>query len=249
MKIVVVGGTGLIGSKLVSKLRQLGHIVIAASPTSGVDTITGEGLQEALRGADVVVDASNSPSFKDRSVMEFFQRSTMNLLTAGIYAGVKHHIALSVVGTDRMPESGYFRAKLAQEDMINTSGIPYSILRSTQFFEFAARIAQAGTIGEEVYISPAAIQPIASEEAVLALADLVQGPPVMGIVEVAGPVRMPMFELIHYYLNAIEDSRQVVEDGEALYFGAKLDDGSLVPGDNPRLGKIKYEDWFHAQLV
>jgi uncharacterized protein YbjT (DUF2867 family) len=249
MKIVVVGGTGLIGSKLVSKLRQLGHIVIAASPTSGVDTITGEGLQEALRGADVMVDASNSPSFKDRSVMDFFQRSTMNLLTAGIYAGVKHHIALSVVGTDRMPESGYFRAKLAQEDMINTSGIPYSILRSTQFFEFAARIAQAGTIGEEVYISPAAIQPIASDEAVLALADLALGQPAYGIVEVAGPVRMPMFELIHYYLNAIEDSRQVVEDENALYFGAKLDDASLVPGANPRLGKIKYEDWFHAQLV
>ncbi len=249
MKIVVVGGTGLIGSKLVDKLRQLDHIVIAASPTTGIDTITGEGLQEAMQDTDVVVDVSNPPSFKDKTVMDFFQRSTLNLLTAGVYSGVKHHIAMSIVGADRLPESGYLRAKLAQEALIQGARIPYSILRSTQFFEFAGRIAQAGTIGEEVYISPAAFQPIAADEAVSALTDLVLGAPLNAIAEVAGPVRMPMYELIHYYLNAIEDSRQVVEDEEALYFGAKLNDASLVPGDNPRLGKIKYEDWFHAQLV
>lgn len=249
MKIVVVGGTGLIGSKLVDKLRQLGHVVIAASPATGIDTITGEGLQEAMRGTDVVVDVSNSPSFEGKAVMEFFQRSTMNILTAAVYAGVKHHIAMSVVGSDRLTESDYMRAKVAQEDLISLSGIPYSILRSTQFFEFAGRIAQAGTIGEEVYISPAAFQPIAADEVVSALIDLVQEPPLNAIVEVAGPVRMPIYELIRYYLNAIEDSRQLVMDAQAPYFGAVLNDESLVPGDNPRLGKIKYEDWFHAQLV
>lgn len=249
MKIVVVGGTGLIGTKLVDKLRQLDHSVIAASPTTGIDTITGEGLQEAMQDTDVVVDVSNAPSFKDKSVMDFFQRSTLNLLTAGVYSGVKHHIAMSIVGADRLPESGYLRAKLAQEALIKGARIPYSILRSTQFFEFAGRIAQAGTTGEEVQISPAEFQPIASDEVVSALAEIVLGAPLNATVEVAGPVRMPMVEFIRYYLNATEDSRRLISNEHALYFGAELNDGSLVPGEHPRLGKIKYEDWFTAQLA
>ncbi|HET6993420.1 MAG TPA: SDR family oxidoreductase [Chitinophagaceae bacterium] len=249
MKIVVIGGTGLIGSKLVNKLRQLDHTVIPASPDSGVNTITGEGLSEVLRDADVVVDVSNSPSFEDKAVMNFFQTSTMNLLTAASYAVAKHYVALSVVGSDRLPDSGYLRAKIAQEDLIRESGMPYSILRSTQFFEFAARIAKDATIGEEVHISPAAFQPIASEETVSTLAEIVVGSPLNTIVEVAGPVRMPMSDFIRYYLDSTEDSRELVEDRHARYFGAELNDKSLVPGENPRLGKIKYEDWFKKQLV
>lgn len=249
MKIVVIGGSGLIGSQLVNKLSQLDHTVIAASPASGINTITGEGLNEALKDADAVVDVSNSPSFEDKAVLEFFQKSTMNLVTAEAYAGVKHHIALSVVGADRLPDSGYLRAKLAQEELIKESGIPYSILRSTQFFEFADKIAQAGTIGGEVHVPPAVFQPISSKEAVAALADIVIGKPLNTIVEVAGPVPMPMYEFIRYYLDATEDSRQLVSDEHALYFGTQLNDESLVPGKNPRLGKIKYEDWFNTQLV
>jgi uncharacterized protein YbjT (DUF2867 family) len=247
MKITVIGGTGLIGSKLVSKLRQLDHIVIPASPNEGVNTITGEGLKDALNDVDVVVDVSNSPSFEDKAVMDFFQRSTMNLLTAAIYAGVKHFVALSVVGSERLPDSGYLRAKLMQEELIKESGIAYSILRSTQFFEFAARIAQSGTTGNEVHVSTAAFQPIAADEVVAALADVVTGPPKKAIVEVAGPVRMPMSEFIRYYLDSTEDSRQLVADEHMKYFGAELTDESLVPGDNARLGAIKYEDWFSAQ--
>jgi uncharacterized protein YbjT (DUF2867 family) len=249
MKIVVIGGTGLIGSKLVDKLRQLEHTVIAASPASGINTITGEGLNEVLKDADTVVDVSNSPSFEDDDVMDFFRKSTMNLVTAEAYAGVKHHVALSVVGADRLPGSGYLRAKVAQEDLIKVSGVPYSILRSTQFFEFADRIAQSATIGEEVHISPAVFQPIASDEAVAALADIVVGVPLNNTVEVAGPVRMPVYEFIRHYLNATEDSRQLVSDEHALYFGTELNDESLVPGENPRLGTIRYEDWLKAQLV
>jgi uncharacterized protein YbjT (DUF2867 family) len=249
MKIVVIGGSGLIGSKLVNKLRQVGHTVIAGSPATGINTITGEGLTEALKDTDVVVDVSNSPSFEDKAVMEFFQTSTANLLTAEAYAGVKHHVALSVVGTDRLPASGYLRAKLLQEDLIKKSGISYSILHSTQFFEFAASIAKSGTIGEEVHISTGAIQPVASDEVVDALMDIVVGAPLNAIVEVAGPVRMPMHEFIGYYLKATEDSRQLVPDAHALYFGTELNDESLVPGENPRLGKIKYEDWFSTQLI
>jgi uncharacterized protein YbjT (DUF2867 family) len=249
MKIVVIGGSGLIGSKLVAKLRQLGHTVIAASPQSGVNTITGEGLPKALKEADVVVDVSNSPSFEDKAVMEFFQTSTANLLTAEAFAGVKHHVALSVVGADRLPDSGYLRAKLAQEELIRKSGIPYSILRSTQFFEFAAGIANAGTIGQEVHISPAEFQPIASDETVAALADIVIGAPLNAIAEVAGPMRMPMSEFIRHFLEATEDPRQLVMDKHALYFGTELKDESLVPQENPRLGTINYEDWLHTQLV
>jgi len=249
MKIVVIGGTGLIGSKLVNKLRQLDHIVIPASPESGVNTITGEGLREVMQDTDVVVDVSNSPSFEGNAVLDFFRRSTMNLLTAETYAGVKHHVALSIVGADRLPDSSYLRAKLAQEDLIKLSGISYSILRSTQFFEFAGRIAQSATVGNEVRVSPAAFQPIAADETVAALTDIAVGKPLNTMMEVAGPVRMPMYEFIRYYLNATEDSRQLVADEHALYFGAELNDESLVPGENPRLGKIKYENWFNAQLV
>ncbi|MES1217815.1 MAG: SDR family oxidoreductase [Bacteroidota bacterium] len=249
MKIVVIGGTGLIGSKLVSKLRQLAHTVISASPESGVNSITGEGLNEALKDADVVVDVSNSPSFEDKAVMDFFQRSTMNLLTAATYAKVKHYIALSIVGTDRLPGSGYLRAKFAQEELIRESGIPYSILRSTQFFEFAARIAKEGTIGNEVHISTGIIQPIASDETVAALTDVVINQPLNATVEVGGPVRMPMFEFIRYYLTETEDSRQLIADEHALYFGVELNETSLITGDDARLGKIKYEDWFRTQLV
>lgn len=249
MKIVVIGGTGLIGSKLVDTLLQVGHTVVAASPSTGVNTITGEGVNETLKETDVVVDVSNSPSFEDKAVMDFFQRSTMNLVTAGSYAGVKHYVAMSVVGANRLPDSGYLRAKIMQEDIIKESGLPYTILRSTQFFEFAAAIAKAGSVGEEVHIPSAAFQPIAADEVVAALADLVVGKPQNAIVEVGGPVRMPMSEFIRYYLDATEDSRQLVVDDHARYFGTELNDESLVPGENPRLGKIKYEDWFSRQLV
>ena len=248
MKIVVIGGSGLIGSRLVNKLSQLGHTVIPASPASGVNTITGEGLHEVLNETDVVVDVSNSPSFEDKAVLEFFKTSTINQVTAEAYAGVKHHVAMSIVGADRLPDSGYLRAKLAQEELIRKSGIPYSILRSTQFFEFAGKIAEAGTIGQEIHIPTAVFQPIASEEVVEALTAIVVGAPLNGTTEVAGPVAMPMSEFIRYYLEATEDSRQLIEDNHARYFGAELNDGSLVPGENPRLGKIKYEDWFKTQL-
>jgi uncharacterized protein YbjT (DUF2867 family) len=249
MKIVVIGGTGLIGSKLVNKLIQLGHVVIAASPQSGINTITREGLDVALENADVVVDVSNSPSFADREVLEFFRTSTINLLTAEAYAGVKHHVAMSVVGSDRLPDSGYLRAKVAQEDLIKQSSIPYSILRSTQFFEFAGRIAEAGTVGETVHISPALFQPIASAEVVDALVDVVLAAPVNGTVEVAGPVSMPMHDFIRHYMGETGDTRQLIADPDSLYFGAALNDQSLVPGKNPRLGKIRYEDWFKNQMV
>jgi uncharacterized protein YbjT (DUF2867 family) len=249
MKIVVIGGSGLIGSKLVDKLRQLDHNVIAASPQTGINTITGEGLKEVLKDADVVVDVSNSPLFEDKAVLEFFQKSTMNLLATGADAKIKHHVAMSVVGADRLPDSGYLRAKVAQEKLIRESGIPYTILRSTQFFEFADKIAQSATIGNEVHISPAVFQPVSSDEVVSALADVVIGEPLNTTVEVAGPVPMPMSGFIGYYLKATDDSRQLVADKHALYFGTELNDESLVPGENSRLGMIKYEDWLEAQLA
>ncbi|MFA6059884.1 MAG: SDR family oxidoreductase [Taibaiella sp.] len=249
MKIVVIGGSGLIGSRLVNRLRQLEHTVISAFPESGINTLTNEGLQEALRGTDVVVDVSNAPSFEDMAAMDFFQTSTRNQFAADIYGDVKHHIVLSVVGADRLRDSGYMRAKVAQEELIKASGVPYTILRSTQFFELANRIIEAGTIGEEVHISPAAFQPIASDEVVSALTDIVLGAPMNATVEVAGPVCMPMYEFIRYYLNETEDSRQLVEDKQALYFGAELNDESLVPDNDARLGKMQYEQWFLAKLV
>lgn len=249
MKIVVIGGSGLIGSKLVDRLSQFDHIVLSASRQSGINTITGEGLNEVLENADVVVDVINARSFEGTAVLDFFKRSTINLLTAEAYAGVKHHIALSVVGADRLTDSSYFQAKLAQEELIKDSGMPFSILRSTQFYELAARIAQAGTIGEEVYVSPVAIQPVAAEEVVEALTDMALGAPLNATAEIAGPVLMPIYEFIRYYLTNTEDSRQLVMNEHARYFGAALTDESLVPGKNPRLGKIKYEDWFTYQLV
>jgi len=247
MKIVVIGGSGLIGTKLVRRLRQKGHEVVAASPNSGVNTITGEGLAEALAGAQVVVDVANSPSFEDGAVLEFFQTSGRNLLAAEAKAGVKHHVALSVVGSDRMPDSGYLRAKMAQEHLIKASKIPYTIVRSTQFFEFVNGIAQSATVGQTVRLSPAHLQPIASDDVVAALADATQGAPVNGMIEIAGPERIPLDELARRFLRATKDARQVVADAHARYFGAELNDRSLTPGDSPRLGSIRFDDWLsHA---
>jgi len=249
MKIVVIGGSGLIGSKLVNKLRQLDNEVISASLESGVNTITGDGLSEVLRDAHKVIDVSNSPSFEDDAVMEFFQKSTLNQLTAEASNDVKCHIALSIVGADRLPKSGYMRAKVAQEGLIKKSGIHYSILRSTQFFEFAARIAKDATTGNEVHISSGAFQPIASDEVVAALADIAIGASLNATVEIGGPERMPMAEFIRYYLTATGDSRKVIADEHALYYGTELHGEELVPGENARLGKIKYENWLSTQLA
>jgi uncharacterized protein YbjT (DUF2867 family) len=243
MKIVVIGGSGLIGTKLVSRLREKGHEVVAASPNSGVNTITGEGLADALAGAQVVVDVANSPSFEDRAVLEFFQTSGRNLLGAEAVAGVRHHVALSVVGSDRLPDSGYLRAKLAQENLIKAAKIPYTIVRSTQFFEFVPGIAQSATAGQTVRLSPAQLQPIGSDDVADAMADATLGAPINGTIEIAGPERIPLDELARRFLRATQDKRQVVADAHARYFGAELDDQSLTPGDNPRLGSIRFEDW------
>ncbi|SFW13485.1 SDR family oxidoreductase [Nitrosovibrio sp. Nv17] len=243
MKIVVIGGTGLIGSNLVNRLRQDGHEVVAASPNTGVDTITQEGLAEALAGAEVVVDVANSPSFEDRAVLEFFETSSRHLLAAEADAGVKHHVALSVVGSDRLPHSGYLRAKMAQEDLIRASGIPYTILRSTQFFEFIDSIIKRSTDGETVRLSPALMQPVASDDTAAALADLAIAPPVTGIVEIAGPERFPLDQLARRYLAANGDNRPVIADVHARYFGVELNDESLTPADNPWLGSIHFQDW------
>ena len=243
MKIVVIGGTGLIGSKLVNKLRQLGHEVVAASPSSGVNSITGEGLAEAFAGAQVVVDVTNSPSWEDKAVMEFFVTSTRNQLAAESAAGVGHHVALSVVGTDRLLASGYFRAKIAQEDMIKASGVPYTILRSTQFFEFVGGIAQEATDGQTVRLPSALMQPIVSDDVAAALADIALGAPVNGTVEVAGPEPIRLDELVRRYLNANRDTRQVITDPRARYYGLEVNDQSLTPGDNPRIGPTRYEEW------
>jgi uncharacterized protein YbjT (DUF2867 family) len=242
MKIVVIGGTGLIGSKLVSLLRGKGHEVLAASPDSGVNTITGEGLPEALAGAQVVVDVANSPSFEDAAVLKFFETSGRNLLAAEQRAGVRHHVALSIVGTDRI-DSGYMRAKVAQETLIKSSGVPYSILRSTQFFEFIGRIAPPSTNGEGVRVSSALFQPIVSNDVVAALADVTLGPPVNGIVEVGGPERFRMDDLVRRVLRANGDKREVIGDVHARYFGAEIDDQSLVAGPGARIGARRFEDW------
>ncbi|MEY9325135.1 SDR family oxidoreductase [Sinorhizobium fredii] len=244
MKIVIIGGTGLIGSKTVDRLRKQGHEVIAASPNTGVNTITGEGLAEALAGTDVVIDLANSPSFEDKAVMEFFETSGRNLLAAEKVAGVRHHIALSVVGTERLQESGYFRAKLAQERLIKASGIPYTIVHSTQFMEFLGGIAQSGTVGETVHLSPAYVQPIASDDVADAMADVALARPVNGTIEIAGPERSRLSDLVGRYLKAMGDARKIEPDPEARYFGARLEDGSLVSDNNPRLGRITFEEWF-----
>lgn len=244
MKIVIIGGTGLIGSKTTERLRAKGIQVIAASPNTGVNTITGEGLAEALAGTDVVLDLANSPSFEDKAVMEFFETSGRNLLAAEKAAGVKHHIALSVVGTDKLQESGYFRAKLAQEKLIREAGIPYTIVHSTQFMEFLGGIAQSALVEGKVHLSPAFVQPIASDDVADAMADVALQPPVNGLIEIAGPERFRLNELVARYLEATGDARQVVADPKAKYFGAHLEDRTLVSDNNPRLGKIGFEQWF-----
>ncbi|WLI14830.1 MULTISPECIES: SDR family oxidoreductase [Pseudomonas] len=243
MKIVVIGGTGLIGSKLVQNLRERGHDVLAAAPSTGVNSITREGLAQAMDGADIVVDVANAPSWEDQAVLDFFETSSRNLLAAEAAAGVRHHVALSIVGSERLPENGYFRAKVAQENLIKASGIPYTILRATQFFEFVGGIAQAATVGEEVCVSPALIQPMASDDVVAALAEVTLAAPVNGTVEVAGPEAMPLDELVRRFLRATQDTRKVVPDVHARYFGSVLDDQSLTPGKNPRLGAIRFEGW------
>jgi uncharacterized protein YbjT (DUF2867 family) len=243
MKIVVIGGSGLIGSNVVNRLRQHGHEVVAASPKSGVNTLTGEGLAEALAGAQVVVDVANSPSFEAKAVLEFFETSGRNLLAAEKAAGVGHHVALSVVGTERLLDSGYFPAKLAQEKLIKDSGIPYTILRATQFFEFVGAIVQSGTDGDAIRLSPALIQPIASDDVAAALADLAVAPPLNGTVEVAGPEPLPIDKLARQYLAAKGDSREVIADVHARYFGAAINDRSLTPGEHPRLGQTRFENW------
>lgn len=243
MKIVVIGGSGLIGSKLVNILRGRGHEVVAASPSSGVNTITGEGLTEALTGAEVVVDVANAPLWEDKAVLEFFETSGRNLLAAESAAGVKHHVALSVVGTDRLLESGYFRAKMAQEKLIKAAKIPFTIVRATQFFEFVGAIAQSATDGQTVRLPPAQMQPIVSDDVAAALADVAVAEPVDGIVEIAGPEKIPMDELVRRFLVARHDSRHVMSDPHAGYFGTPVNDRSLTPGENPRIGKTSFADW------
>jgi uncharacterized protein YbjT (DUF2867 family) len=243
MKIVVIGGSGLVGSKTVERLRNKGHEAVAASPNSGVNTITGEGLAEALGGAQVVVDLANSPSFEDEAVLEFFETSGRNLATAEAAAGVKHHVALSVVGTERLQGSGYFRGKLAQEKLIKGAGIPYTIVRSTQFFEFMGAIAQAGTVGQSVHVSSAYVQPIAADDVADAMADAALATPLNGTIEIGGPERVRLSELVGQLLTVTKDTRKVIADAHAPYFGVELTDRSLVPGDNARIGATRFGDW------
>jgi len=246
MKIVVIGGSGLIGTKLVNRLRKQGHEVVAASPKSGVNAITGEGLAEALAGAQVVVDVANSPSFEDKAVLKFFETSGRNLLAAEKAAGVRHHVALSVVGTDRLLESGYFRAKMAQENLIKASKIPYTIVRATQFYEFVGAIAQFSTVGQTVRLSSALAQPIGSDDVAAAMADVAVGPPLNGTIEIAGPERIPLDQLVGRFLTATQDPRKVVTDAHARYFGIGVNDQSLTPGSNARIGQTSFETWLSS---
>jgi uncharacterized protein YbjT (DUF2867 family) len=243
MKIVVIGGSGLIGSKLVKRLRDAGHDPLPASPDSGVDTLTGAGLHEALEGAETVVDVSNAPAWDDAAVMDFFQTSSRNILAAETAAGVKHHVVLSVVGTDRLQDSGYFRAKLAQEEAVKAASVPYTILRATQFFEFLGRIADSSTDGDTVRLPPVLVQPEAADDVAAALADVAVSAPVNGIVELAGPEPFRFDELARRVLSAKNDPRRVTADVHARYFGAELGEHSLIPGDNPRLAPTRFEDW------
>jgi uncharacterized protein YbjT (DUF2867 family) len=249
MKIVVIGGSGLIGSQLVDRLRGCGNEVVAASPNTGVNTLSGEGLAEALAGAEVVVDVANSPSFEDDAVMDFFLTSGRNQLAAEKAAGVKHHVALSVVGTQRMVESGYLRAKAAQENLIAMSSIPYSILQSTQFFEFVERIVQGAFDGEVYRLSPALMQPIVSYEVVAALAEITLGAPLNATAEIGGPEAIPLDELARQLLSARGDARPIVPDAHARYFGAELNDQSLVPGAGARLGSLTFGDWLRQSIA
>jgi len=243
MKILVIGGTGLIGSKTVSILRRGDHEVVAASPKSGVNTITGEGLKEALAGAQVVIDLANSPSFEDKAVLEFFQASGRNLHPAEAAAGIRHHVALSIVGTDRSPDNGYFRAKVAQEQLIEASGLPYTIIRSTQFLEFLGGIAASSADGNMVRLSPGLFQPIAADDVAAIVAEVALAAPRNGIVEIAGPHRAPFCEIVARYMKAVGDSREVVRDPEARYFGGRVEERSLVPLGEARLGRITLDEW------
>src|ERR1700756_1835178 len=252
MKIVVIGGTGLIGSKLVTKLREHGHEAVAAAPNTGVNTLTGEGLAEALKGASVVVDVSNSPSWDDAAVLNFFETSTRNLLTYEAAAGVGHHVALSVVGTQLLSESGYFRAKIAQEKLITESSIPYTIVHATQFFEFLKGLADISMVGDKVHLPSALFQPMAADDVASAVASVAVGQPVNGIIEIGGPEQFRVDELVRRRLASLNDSREVIADPNARYSGAKLSERTLVPGNNARLGETRFEHWLtqpaaHAQ--
>ncbi|WP_307544978.1 SDR family oxidoreductase [Streptomyces sp. V3I8] len=247
MKVVVIGGTGLIGSKLVARLDEHGHEAVAAAPGTGVDTLTGEGLAEVLRGASVVVDVSNSPSFEDEAVLEFFRTSTGNLVKAAAQAGVTHHVALSVVGTERLQESGYFRAKQAQEELIKGSGIPYSIVHATQFFEFMKGITAAATEGGTVRLAPVGIQPIASDDVAAAVGRTAAGEPLGGVLEIAGPDVFQLDELVREALTAENDPRTVVADPKAPYFGAVLQETTLLPGPGARIAETRFTDWVARQ--
>lgn len=251
MKIVVIGGTGLIGTKVAASLRQRKHEVIAASPQTGINTITREGLAEAMQGTDVVIDLSNSPSFEDNAVLEFFTTSGRNLLAAAINAGVKHHIALSIVGVDQMQNVGYMRAKIAQEDLIKRSGVPYTILRSTQFLEFLAGIANQATKDNEVHISDVLFQPISSDDVAAFVAEAAVGTPANGTIEIAGPERFTMPEIVERFLKDTNDRRQVIYNSDNNYYGGKIPKAALVPADNnsAKLGAIKYEKWLSKQAI
>ena len=244
MKFVIIGGSGLIGSKVCKNLQDLGHEVISASPSSGINIISGEGLADALKGADVVVDVANSPSFEDHAALHFFETAGHNLFAAEKLAGTKHHVALSVVGTERMLDSGYFRAKMAQEKLIKASGVPYTILRATQFFEFIGAIAYSGREdGNTIHLSSAALQPVASVDVAAALTAIAQQAPINQTVEVAGPDRRPIVEFVSEYLKHTNDPREAVPDDTVPYFGAPINDKSLTPGDNPIVGATRFEDW------
>ena len=243
MKIVVIGGTGLIGKKTVANLRQKGHEVLAASPSSGVNSVAGEGLAQAFAGAQVVVDVANAPSWEDKAVMEFFEKSGRNLLAAEAAAKVGHHVALSVVGTDRLLASGYFRAKMAQENLIKASPIPYTIVHATQFFEFVDGIAKGATEGQTVRVPPVLMQPIAADDVAAVMADVALAKPLNGMVEIAGPDLIRQDELVRQFLSKKREARMVVTDPKALYYGLPVNDQSLTPGDNPRIGPTHFADW------
>jgi uncharacterized protein YbjT (DUF2867 family) len=247
MKIVIIGGTGLIGTKVVNNLRARGHDVVAASPSSGVNTLTGEGLAEVLKGAQVAVDLANAPQWDDKAVLEFFETAGRNLLAAETTAGVRHHIALSIVGADRLPASGYLRAKVAQENLIKASKIPFTIVRSTQFFEFVKGIAQSASEGQTARLSPGMMQPIAADDVAAAVTDVALAEPVNGTIEIAGPEPIRMDEFVRRFLSATRDPRTVITDVHARYFGAELNDQSLVPrsGDKPRLGPTRFDEWLN----
>ena len=243
MKIVVIGGTGLVGSKLVNKLQKHGHEAVAASPNTGINSITGEGLADALKGASVVVDVTNSPSWEDAAVLKFFETSTRNLLTYEAAAGVRHHVAVSVVGTERLLESGFFRAKLAQENLIKASCIPYTIVRATQFFEFLKGLADISVDGDKVHLSPVPFQPMAADDVATAVGKIAVGPPVNSIVEIGGPEQVRLDELVRRRLASLNDPREVIADPNARYSGAKVSEKTLLPGNDARLGETRFETW------